>query len=851
MGITLSGIYYELNSVELITDKDGRYYFLADIQETQYLLYSTFTINYYFYAHNTGSTNGNYYNRKNNNNFQSSITYINTDGEQVTKVDSKYKTWGEETDRIAVSSVAASGRPNRQVLNSETITFNVKRINGYASFTVNASFSNKDQLMDTKAGMVSPLHATINTTYTGAYKATHSTLSSISNTTIDKNISFKWTPFNSSFDFKLKLSYKDWSVTYSITDGITANSEYTYTLKGNNSDLIKCFTTYNSITSAEITVTLTTYSGTTLIGSSEKKFTLSIPDSDDWKPKISSLTISPYLYNGNPSDNPFSSLWVQNCSKIKWKITGASLASKGSSPISKISFSGGGVSQDYTSSSDLTSLINGSEKTSDKAISVKAAFTVTCTITDARGFKNSATASVSSVNAYTSPSFNLSYTSVARGSEDVSKGYMDWKINYSSTPSGNLIYSLVIQVFNNSTNAEVTTLTLSKPNSTQDNYLLHYQSGTTIKFTESQNYSFVLTATDYLGRQTTEKLTLSPAYALLSFAKEGQGLGIGIVAPNEKLVKINLPVNIMTDITFGSNDLNTTEYNRAGYLGSTINSSGEPVIYFDLREGVVGSTMSAKNAMYLYKDRVSFSQPKMIIAPSNSSYKITLENGNITIPGTLNAKSLIASSMTLTSMTLESLDVEKITSSVEVKGLSLTKTTDAGLELYHNAGTPYIDFHGTTSNQTTTDREARIIWLENQLQFRSSSQGENTSDPAEAFSYIKVRSVNYGSDKRIKENIEDFPNEYLNLLSDLQVKKYNFIGDSNKISVGLIAQDVLELEKKYNIEKSFLVGGTGKTYNINNKEIIDYYGIDYNIITMMLLKKIQILEREIKELKGV
>ena len=136
-----------------------------------------------------------------------------------------------------------------------------------------------------------------------------------------------------------------------------------------------------------------------------------------------------------------------------------------------------------------------------------------------------------------------------------------------------------------------------------------------------------------------------------------------------------------------------------------------------------------------------------------------------------------------------------------------------GLELLgsNDAGTPYIDFHYGESDYDGTspvsDYTARLC---------EESRGIITAR----------NSIVSSSDKRLKENIVDIPDVYMRLVERLQPKMFNFIGGSYK-TIGLIAQDVLEIEKELGITESVLVRGTGEGDN--------YYSLDYNALSVLLI----------------
>ena len=136
-----------------------------------------------------------------------------------------------------------------------------------------------------------------------------------------------------------------------------------------------------------------------------------------------------------------------------------------------------------------------------------------------------------------------------------------------------------------------------------------------------------------------------------------------------------------------------------------------------------------------------------------------------------------------------------------------------GLEILgsNEAGTPYIDFHFGEKDyggkSPVSDYTARLC---------EESRGILTAR----------NSIVSSSDARLKENITDIPDVYMKLVERLQPKMFNFIGGSYK-TVGLIAQDVLKIEKDLGITDSVLIRGTGEGDN--------YYSLDYNALSILLI----------------
>ena len=153
-------------------------------------------------------------------------------------------------------------------------------------------------------------------------------------------------------------------------------------------------------------------------------------------------------------------------------------------------------------------------------------------------------------------------------------------------------------------------------------------------------------------------------------------------------------------------------------------------------------------------------------------------------------------------------------------------TAYKGFELI--ADKPYLDFHfGNSSGDYT----ARII--------------ENTQGTLTAYN-----SISSASDVRLKKEVTELPESYIKLVENLTPHIYRFINGSDYMNAGLIAQEVIALEKKMGITESVLVRGTGKDIKRDDGKIItDYYSIDYNALLILLLKytvtKIQKMEESI------
>lgn len=154
------------------------------------------------------------------------------------------------------------------------------------------------------------------------------------------------------------------------------------------------------------------------------------------------------------------------------------------------------------------------------------------------------------------------------------------------------------------------------------------------------------------------------------------------------------------------------------------------------------------------------------------------------------------------------------------------------IELYGTSTvqTPFIDTHFAGS---TSDYTGRII-----------------EESAGAFRVYNT--ISWGSDARLKENITELSEAEKRLIMSLKPRAFRFKGSALK-HAGLIAQDVIEAEKEQGIEDSVLVRGTGGQIpdpKHPEKTITDYYAVDYNSLTTLLLAQVQALTKEVAELKN-
>lgn len=211
-----------------------------------------------------------------------------------------------------------------------------------------------------------------------------STITSALNVVLGNPCNINWTPLNSSFRFKLKFSLGSWSYT---TDYISPNTTSAYTYTGYTIPLVVANQLPNSV-SGTMTVTLTTYNGSTAIGStSSATFTVAVPPTV--VPTISSVTVAEGTASG-------FGLYVKTLSTVKVTVAASGAYS---STIAGIVVTVAEKSYTANSSGVATSDI----------LQTSGSVSVVTTVTDSRGRTATDTKTITVYN-YFQPTGNISIT---------------------------------------------------------------------------------------------------------------------------------------------------------------------------------------------------------------------------------------------------------------------------------------------------------------------------------------------------------------------------------------------------------------------------------------------------------
>ena len=295
-------------------------------------------------------------------------------------------------------------------------------------------------------------------------------------------------------------------------------------------------------TSGTATVTVTTYSGSTKIGSAvSKNFTLTVPSTV--VPTIGTVTIAEATSGLAAQFGGY----VQNKSKLAVSVA-ASGAYSSTIKAYKTTIDGA----NYTAASFTSGVLKNSGSR-----------TVTITVTDSRGRTASTTRTIT-VLAYAAPKISKfqGVRCLADGTENYDGTYLKVLVSFTASVVNNkntASYTVQYKLKSASTWTNLTSGTSSALSST-------IVSSAAILSTDS-SYDIRLSVTDFFST-VTSTTDIPTAFTLLDFNASGKGVAFGKVSEVEEGMEIDLPMSI----------------NKYVYMGGIKKSDEEKDIYFQTSE---------------------------------------------------------------------------------------------------------------------------------------------------------------------------------------------------------------------------------------------------------------------------
>ena len=391
------------------------------------------------------------------------------------------------------------------------------------------------------------------------------------------------------------ISFGEFTIGSAGTITITpANSSFTHTISyhfGNKTGTIVTKTSNTSVSwtpplsdfASQIpndvrgygSLTITTYSGSTTIGS--KKYTMYCNLPASVVPTVGTITLTPVAINGQ-------NILVQNKNKLQISV-GTCSAGTGSS-IKSYTFSGPGVSTTTTSTS-ITSSGN---------ISSSGTLTYTVKVTDNRGRTASKTATIQCYE-WILPSVKIKKVYRVAASGDTTENgsgqiiRLSYELNYASVNNNNSVTVTLYSKNLSGSYSALGNLTVSGQSGT------HYQGG----FSASNTYSIYLKITDsYSGSSNSQVATIFSQGRTFNVRPSGNGIALGKMAETDNLLDSKWAIKTDGDIT-STGSMNAT----GGIIAGSSTQTSAPtngICVHDIRSATVTpNSLGDKNANFYFQ----------------------------------------------------------------------------------------------------------------------------------------------------------------------------------------------------------------------------------------------------------
>lgn len=367
-----------------------------------------------------------------------------------------------------------------------------------------------------------------------------------------------------------------------------------------------------SATAALCGLTITTYNGSTNIGSNSYSITLTLPSSI--KPSVS-ISVSDAMGYASTYGG-----YIKGLSKFKIALTATTSYS---SAIASYSITANGTK--YSSSSVTTG-----------AITTSGTNTISASVTDNRG-RSGSSSTTATVLDYTYPSITLLKVNRcdSDGTENNQGEYV--KVTYSGTVTSlssknTAKWILYYKKTSDSSYSSVTLSTGTTYSMSNKAYVVAADSGS--------SYDIKLSVTDNFS--TTSKETVaSTAFTMMHFNDAGNGMAIGKVSETENILDVALETRFENHICMPNNHI-LRFYNASGGYRNviTLNSSNDYAFGYGSYQYSEGATKLYGNTIYLSSKNAINVNQSLLFSAYSKGLSWTLTNGKIQLVSMSTGESL-------------------------------------------------------------------------------------------------------------------------------------------------------------------------------------------------------------------
>ena len=424
----------------------------------------------------------------------------------------------------------------------------------------------------------------------------------------------KITPANSSFTHTISYHFGNKTGTI-VTKTSSTSISWTPPLNDFASQIPKDVRGYGSLT-------ITTYSGSTTIGS--KKYTMYCNLPSSIVPTVGAITLTPAAINGK-------NILVQNKNKLQISV-GTCSAGTGSS-IKSYTFSGPGVSTTTTNTS----------VTSSGVIPNSGTLTYTVKVTDERGRTASKTTTIQCYEWFTPRVVIKQAYRVASSGDTVEDGSgkimrLSYELDYASVNNNN---NVTVSLYSKTQSGSYSLLgNLSISGKTGS----HYQGG----FDASKTYSIYLKITDnYGGASDSSTVTIFSQGRSVNIRPDGNGIAFGKMAEFSNVldskweIKTDEPSKTMSNLTFrgqnilSQNDDTTETWATIGnlataYYNQTEKINGQPSQYGYLLNMTSGEGSTQVHQLWMQQPNGSLFHRGGNTSSGLQSWKTIFDSSNYT-----------------------------------------------------------------------------------------------------------------------------------------------------------------------------------------------------------------------------